>query len=124
MKTLADALGVDAPGPVGVPAVPLLNTPLDVTVMLTGRAFSQAVLRSEEFRIYVAEGLTRKNLPPAVMLRLMDHGWGKPPERVEHTGKDGAPIITEVRRVIVRAQLDDLEDSPPAFVDQPSKVTH
>lgn len=52
-------------------------------VALNGKAFSEAVLHSEEFRLYVIEGLTERNLPSAVVLRLMDHGWGKPVEHVE-----------------------------------------
>jgi hypothetical protein len=71
---------------------------------LTGKAFAEAILNSFEFRQYIISGLAAGDLAPAVLTRLMDHGWGKPPERVEHTGKDGKPIesITEVRRVIVR----------------------
>lgn len=89
-----------------------------VLVALTGKSFADAVLRSEEFRLYIVEGLTEKTLPPAVLCRLIDHGWGKPPDRVEHTGKDGQPIetITEVRRVIVRMPVEEPEEQ--------SKVVH
>jgi hypothetical protein len=48
-------------------------------------------------------------LPSAVITRLMDHAWGKPVERVEHTGKGGEPIVTEVRRVIVHVQEPEAE---------------
>lgn len=89
-------------------ALPVVSDPSETLVAMSGKAFSEAVLSSEEFRLYIVEGLQERNLPPAVLCRLMDHGWGKPPERVEHTGKDGSPIaITEVRRVIVRVPLDE-----------------
>ena len=102
--------------------VPPLNLvpetkPLDPRAALSGRAFSEAVLNSEEFRFYIIEGLTEKTIPPAVLCRLIDHGWGKPPDRVEHTGKDGLPIetITEVRRVIVRVP-EAVDDTPDVRV--------
>lgn len=69
------------------------------------REFALAVLDSRDFRLYIVNCLTLGNIPPAVLCRLMDYAWGKPADRVEHTGKDGQPIelISEVRRVIVRA---------------------
>lgn len=71
---------------------------------LTGKRFAKAVLDSQEFKQYIVDGIMKRDLPPAVLCRLIDHGWGKPPDRVEHTGTDGKPIemITEVRRVVVR----------------------
>lgn len=50
---------------------------------LSGRAFAEAVLRSEEFRLYIVEGLSERDLPPAVLCRLIDHGWGKPVDHLE-----------------------------------------
>lgn len=85
-------------------------------------AFCQAVLNSLEFRQYIVHGLTLGSIPAAVMIRVMDMaGWQKPPERVEHTGKDGKAIelVSEVRRVIVRPG-DILE---PDIQDE-SRVTH
>lgn len=85
-------------------------------------AFCKAVLNSLEFRRYIVNSLTLGSLPSAVMLRLMDMaGWQKPPERIEHTGKDGQPIetVTEVRRVVVRAQRDASESDR-----QPSPLIH
>lgn len=85
-----------------------------------GKAFAQAVLNSFEFRQYIVNGLRLGELPAAVIVRMMDlAGWQKPPERIEHTGKDGNPIetITEVRRVIVRSPVVD-------ETDEPSYVTH
>lgn len=60
-------------------------------------------------------------LPAAVECLLYHYAHGKPAERVEHTGKDGAPIVTEIRRVIVRTGSQMLDDEP----EQPKKqVTH
>lgn len=50
---------------------------------LAGKQFAQAVLNSEEFKRYISDGIKARDLPPAVLCRLIDHGWGKPVERVE-----------------------------------------
>lgn len=64
--------------------------------------FAKALLTSLEFCEYITEGLRTRTIPPTILLRLMDYadGWGKPADRVEHTGKNGEPI-SEIRRVIV-----------------------
>ena len=71
--------------------------------------FAQAVLHSVEFREYIARTLRSGKISAAIILRLMDYaeGWGKPPERIEHTGKDGDAIVTEVRRVIVHTKEEE-----------------
>jgi hypothetical protein len=89
---------------------------------LTGKAFADAILNSEEFRSYITEGLKQRTLPSAILCRVMDHGWGKPPDRIEHTGKDGAPIVTEVRRVIVRTA--NVEHNDDDTIEQDSYTTH
>ena len=103
MESLADFLGVA----LGAPAEPTDTTPHleDIT---DSKAFALAVLGSREFRAYIVNSLNLGDLPSAVLCRLMDYGWGKPVDRVEHTGKDGQPIetVTEVRRVIVRVEPD------------------
>lgn len=68
--------------------------------------FCKKILGSRQFRQYILNGIVLGDLPSTIVARLMDHGWGKPPERVEHTGRDGGPVVTEVRRVIVRANRD------------------
>jgi len=98
--------------------------PFEQIIAITdAREFAKAVLESREFREYIVEGLRSRDLSPTVIIRLMDYaeGWGKPPERVEHTGKDGQPIVTEVRRVVIRvsdrrAELEEetVEALPPA----------
>ena len=76
-KSLADTLGVsDQPGQ----PEPETRVPLE---KLTGKKFSQAVLNSIEFRTYILNSLTLGVLPPQVLCRLMDHGWGKPVDYLE-----------------------------------------
>lgn len=86
---------------------------------MTGEQFAQAVLRSREFYSYIVNSLALGTLPAAVVGRIMDMGgWTAPPKRVEHTGKDGAPIetVTTVRRVIVRAGDSMDEDEEPVVI--------
>jgi len=37
-------------------------------------------------------------LPPAILQTLMYYGWGKPMEKVEHSGNEDKPLILRVRR--------------------------
>lgn len=106
VQTLAEYLGTDA-APTLDP-VPRLEDITDV------KAFAQAVLTSREFRSYIINSLTLGTLPAAITTRMMDYVWGKPVDRVEHTGADGNPIemITEVRRVIVRMPVEESEEQP------------
>jgi hypothetical protein len=106
--SLADYLGLEP----GTPANPEPDE-RQALERLTGKDFAQAVLDSLEFRRYILDGLRFSSIPAAVLCRLMDHGWGKAPDRVEHTGKDGEPIVTEVRRVVIHL-------SPSAEPDQDS----
>lgn len=108
VQSLADFLGAEDPRPPE-------RRDLDYSSLLDTsdpKAFCQKVLETREFRQYIMNGITLGDLPPAVMCRVIDHAWGKPPERVEHTGKDGDPIIREVRRVIVRVESQEDEQPP------------
>lgn len=99
-QTLADLLD-----PPGAAASSALDQKLeDIT---DSKTFALAVLESLGFRRYIINGLTLGDLPAAILCRLMDYGWGKPPEHIEHTGKGGGAIetITEVRRVIVKVGM-------------------
>ena len=71
--------------------------------IVDAKAFSEALLNSREFRLYIINSLTLGTLPAPILTRVMDYAWGKPADRVEVTGKDGQPVqtVTEVRRVIV-----------------------
>jgi len=96
------------------------ETALPDALNLTGKDFALAVLNSREFRSYIVNGILDGKINSAIVTRLMDYGWGKPPDKVEVTGKDGKPIetITQVRRVVVRATLDpSVEPAAPAKYD-------
>jgi hypothetical protein len=100
LQTLAEFLGTDQ----------ALNLPTELP-QLTVKDFCRGVLESREYRQSVLQRVTLGNLPPAVECRMYDYAYGKPPDRVEHTGADGKPMemITEVRRVIVRVPIEDEE---------------
>lgn len=84
MESLADFLGVRGAAPAApAPAAP---APTSYGEELSGKQFSEAVLRSWEFRRYVVDTLTLGTIPPAVLCRLMDHGWGKPPDHLKVEG--------------------------------------
>lgn len=105
MKTLAEHLGVVDPRPVEKQSKDDFDTLIDVTDPVD---FCKRVVASREFRQYVLSGIVLGDLPPAVMTRIIDHAWGKPAERVEHTGK--VEMITEVRRVVVQAASESEQE--------------
>jgi len=108
-KSLAETLGVE---PLQTSAPPPSVTEIDPDV--SSRDFCRQIIASAEFRRYILHGLTLGDIPAAVVCRILNEAWGKPVERVEHSGPDGDPIVTEVRRVIVRVaerQRDEFEDS-------------
>ena len=111
MESLADTLGLTTKMPDD--GRPRLE---DIT---DAKQFAQAVLTSPEFRQYIVSKLTLGELPPAVITRLMDYAWGKPAERVEHSGT--VETITEVRRVLIR--VDARDEYPDAVADTPM-TTH
>jgi len=111
MKSLAEHLGAIDPRP----EKDQLKSDFDALIDITDpKDFCQKIVASREFRQYVMSGIVLGDLPPAVVTRIIDHAWGKPPERVEHTGKDGKPIetITEVRRVIVQQRAVENDEQP------------
>lgn len=113
-QSLADYLGVQQPADASPePSGSVYKIPEH----LDAKEFAQRFLSSPEFKRYLVNSLTLGEIPPAVITRMMDYAWGKPVERVEHSGKDGAPIVTEVRRVIIHAHLE------PEPLDEPM-ITH
>lgn len=101
MKSLAEHLGVIDPR-----AKPTADAPLQVVepdiLDLTGIEFCQGIVDSREYRESILRRVLLDELAPAVECRLLDMAWGKAPQRLEHTGKDGQPIeITRVERVII-----------------------
>lgn len=108
MESLADFLGVEhLPRDPAVPA----KTPL-VDDTTTIQEFAKRVLASREYRQSVVDRIVTHSLPAQIEAMLYHYAEGKPTERVEHTGKDGSPIVTEIRRVIVRAPSFDEDDVP------------
>lgn len=118
-QSLADYLGADDPRPEAN------RSPSDFDVLINvidPTTFCQKILQTREFRQYIMNGIVMGDLPPAVVTRVMDHAWGKPVDRVEHTGKDGRPIetVTEVRRIIIRV---DTQQQPDDVIQRPC-ITH
>ena len=97
MKSLAEELGVIDPRPEEKRPTDDFDALIDVT---EPKEFCARVVASREFRQYILSGIVLGDLPPAVMTRIIDHAWGKPVDRVEHTGR--VETVTEVRRVIIR----------------------
>lgn len=93
-ETLAEYLGVDTRGDVSPNIIDIEDA----------KAFGQAVLNSPEFRRYILIGLTLGNLPgfTSVLLFLLQHAVGKPPDKLEVSGAV-EHTVTEVRRVVVKA---------------------
>lgn len=100
-QNLAELFGLQAPSN---------DDPIELR-NLTASEFCEAVVNSYEFRKYILDGIRFAILPPQILGRIIDHAWGKAPDRVEHTGRDGAPIVTEIRRVIVSVDAIDEEDT-------------
>lgn len=73
-QSLAESLGL-------VPGVE--GKPLEPPEHLSAKDFCQAILYSRDFRQYLYNGILAGDLPAAIVIRLMDLGWGKPVERVE-----------------------------------------
>lgn len=123
-KTLADTLGIEAD-----PRIAQINAEkekFDTTMsqldpQLSIPEFCQQIVATPEFRRYLLHGLVMGDLPAAITCRILDHAWGKPVERVEHSGPDGDPIVTEVRRVIVRPKQYEEDSEDDALRSQ---VTH
>lgn len=95
MESLADYLGVDKEGKAASD---------EPEVVYTAKEFCDKVLASFEFRTYILNHLHLGTLPAAIMIRIMDIGWGKPAERIEHSGE--VAVSRVVREVVTPRQLD------------------
>lgn len=104
VQSLAEFLNVTDPRTDEQKALDNAPSIVDLLDIADPTEFCKQIVRSREFRQYIMNGIVLGTIQPAVLTRVIDHAWGKPPERVEHTGKDGQPIVTEVRRVIVRPE--------------------
>jgi hypothetical protein len=110
-QSAAQLLGVQDPTD---PTAPVSPAP-----KLTAKQFCRALLATPQYRESLLRRILMDDLPPAVECKLWEYAYGKPVDRIEHTGKDGHPIetITEVRRVIIRSHIP--EDEPVV-----KEVTH
>lgn len=69
---------------------------------VTPETFCRALLESAQYREYLRDRILFKTLPPAIEVLIYHYAFGKPVERVEHSGRDGKPIeITRIVREIV-----------------------
>lgn len=104
MQSLADFLGVPDPARPGRLAAPEPEN-------LTAESFCRNIIASPEYRQSILNRIILGGLPPAVECLMWHYAYGKAPDRVEHTGKDGAPIITEVRRIVVHVNAEQSDES-------------
>lgn len=79
------------------------------------KEFAEKILASKEYRASLYRRILCDELPAQIESLLYYYAAGKPTERFEHSGKNGAPIITEVRRVVVPvSQSFDEDDEIPS----------
>lgn len=126
-QSLADLLDVEDPRPEDARAdLPLEDETVAALDISDPKEFCKKILESREFRRYIMHGIVLGDIPPAVLSRVMDQGWGKVTEKLEHTGKDGKPIeVTEIRRVLVRAKHERIDrHDVSSHNESASKVTH
>ena len=79
MESLAQFLGVQDPRPEADRPQTDFEQLADIS---DPKEFCARVLASREFRQYLMNGIVLGDIPPMILARMMDHGWGKPPERV------------------------------------------
>ena len=94
MKSLYDALGLPESSPV-TPKPSMQDVLLDEIADMSGEEFCKGIINSREYKLSVIERVIAKTLPPAVECRLLDHAFGKPPTKLEHTG-----TIENIERVV------------------------
>ena len=100
-KTLAEFLGTTDTRPV--------EEPIDYE-SLSGQEFCKKVVASFEFRSYITSGLYDGTLPAAVVNKVIDHAWGKPPEKVEFEDK------TKTLEALTPAELNQRLDAIAAIL--------
>lgn len=124
-QSLADLLDVEDPRPeeqrTELPLEDATVAALDIT---DPKDFCKKILESREFRRYIMHGIVLGNIPAAIMTRVMDQGWGKPAETHKVVGDADAPVVTEIRRVIVHANSDDAFERLDKSVEKKATVTH
>lgn len=125
-QSLADLLDVDDPRTEDQRTELQLDDATEAALDISDpKEFCKKILESREFRRYIMHGIVLGNVPPAVITRVMDQGWGKPVENHKHSGDPDAPIVTEIRRVIVHARADVFEQlETSSSIEKKSPVTH
>jgi len=118
VQSLAEFLEPAAAGP----SEPNATPQDEISLATDSKTFAEAVLNSPEFKTYIRHALTLGTIPAAVICRLMDYCWGKPPDRVELTGRDGRPVETvRIVRIVVDAKTaQDAEREEAAAAIQSS----
>lgn len=93
---------------------------------LSARKFARALLESDEFKAYILNGIVLNDLPPVILCRLMDYGWGKPVERIEVKNKtdrfDRLPVseiqdqikASAERALFLASLLNKMSDESPS----------
>lgn len=117
MESLADFLGLLDTGAKGEER--------PVKKRLSPKQLCQAILNSVEFEMYIVDGITEGNIPPQILLRIMDHGWGKVTDKLEikdtASRLEGAPadlleqraaLLIERARQIRSRKSEDSESTP------------
>lgn len=122
-ESLADFLGIDP-----TTATPIAEADVDLSA-LTIEEFCKRVLSSPEYRRSVYLRVTAGALPAAIETLMYHYAAGKPVERHEHTGKDGAPIqkVTKIIREFVDPHGHPVPLAANALDDMPQgwkTVTH
>jgi hypothetical protein len=88
-QSLADVLGVPDPRQ---PELPVAPRPDKITV----GDFCHGVLHSTTYRESLMRRILMDSLPPAVECLMYHYAYGKPVERLEHSGPGGGPIESKV----------------------------
>ncbi len=104
MQSLAEFLGTAQPLEPDAPRLEDITDP---------KAFAEAVLASRDFRSYIVNSLALGSLPAAITTRLMDYAWGKPAERVEHSGRIDS--VTEVRRIVIHVDAEKQDEEAASY---------
>jgi hypothetical protein len=110
MKKLADILGIA--NAFDIDPMPTTVIERQEVENPTAQQFALSILESPEYRQSLLRRILTDDLPPAVETKLMDYGWGKPKETIEHLVK-----TTRVVREIVDPSFDDDEEQAPARVN-------
>lgn len=66
------------------------------------RELAQGLVNDDAYLVKLRLQLRAGKCAPAVEAMLWHYAYGKPKDTIEHTGPDGAPLVTRIERVILR----------------------